>query len=311
MIAYAKTDSGEIYTLKDPLLISIQQEENAPADQLILQFARQEDLPELASVILKEDEQVFFTGIIDEQITVYSSNGKIVKLVARSMAALLLDNESEPMEYFHPTDEVMFLKHAKAFLNSYQGKGKKLSKLIQVKKGASHWSVIEDYCKQNYQTLPRVNEEGELLLCGADTDKTLTFGRLSPSNDVLPYTYLSVTNKRCKPISSVFVRMKHNKGYELEIKNPKLHGKSIVRQRYLNVADTQNINAYHADKMISLSNTQTLEIKLTAPVRINKPLGAQVCLQEYMPQKKWRVIKAYYTQTAQGEETQLWLTEAE
>ena len=59
-------------------------------------------------------EVLVFRGIVDQQDTKISPQGNRLRLVARSLAALLLDNEALPQTYINPSLRGLFERHARA-----------------------------------------------------------------------------------------------------------------------------------------------------------------------------------------------------
>lgn len=309
MICKAVTENGEEVILDNILSICLNQDVLVPADDIIIVAANKEN-EVFAFIELIDDEQTVFSGIVDEQTQIFEADGEIVKIIARSFAALLLDNEALPVQYNCPDDKVIYENHIKPFLNTLNFQDGSYSGVLQAKKGVSHWKIIEEYCLNTYNAYPRVNEDAQVILNGKISDKKLVFSNSSKDNR-LPYKFLSLTKRRCNQISSVFVRCEDGKGYNLEIENDKVKDKNILRQRFLNVVDTQDATIYHADKMIESSNIGNFEIKLVAPGRILKSLSAAVNIDDskyYSKQENLTVIRIKYTLGANGEETTLWLS---
>lgn len=312
MTCYGITESGEKITLNCLLSLYLNQEDGVPADDLTAVFSVINKIPVLSKMTIVHEGETLFTGIVDEQIMRCNSEGKTVKLMARSLAALLLDNEAKPEEYKKPSASVLFLKHIAPFLNEYVGEDTPYNGSLGVNKGVCHWQVLEEFCRNKYNCFPRINEEGKVILNGKYTDKVLTFSNGQKAG-CLPYTAIEMIQRRHKMLSSVWVRTQANKGYDMEIVNEKAKVKGIVRQRYLNVVDTEDATIFHADKMIEKSNETALEIMITSPLPILRCLGATIHLpdEEAEEVKTMKVCKVKYTYTQNGHNTVLTLCEKE
>ncbi len=62
-----------------------------------------------------EEGEVVFFGPVDELQRRFSSEGCMLEIVARSMAALLLENEAIPQTYAYPSLPLLFERHGKPY----------------------------------------------------------------------------------------------------------------------------------------------------------------------------------------------------
>ena len=72
---YGVTEDLEEIGLGDIISLTINREENVPADDLSVTLAYNPDLPEIYRVRLIDDGDTVFTGIVDEQLTAADRNG--------------------------------------------------------------------------------------------------------------------------------------------------------------------------------------------------------------------------------------------
>ena len=92
----SSTGSDKKVALLPPISVQINVHEDAPADDMTVIFPLIEQVPKIATIRVWNGEKPIFSGIIDEQIMGVTKNGAMLKLIARSRAALLLDNEAMP-----------------------------------------------------------------------------------------------------------------------------------------------------------------------------------------------------------------------
>lgn len=150
----AKTLDGRLLTLPPPIRLSYNADRDIPCDDLdvTLPLTGQEEFCEVA---LAREGTPLLEGIVDRQISENSGEGRTLRLECRSKTALLLDNEVKPYIYFQLTSGQLFERFAApcGVLGArFPFEGKK--NFLTVKKGSSHWKVIEDFCLQVYQKQP-------------------------------------------------------------------------------------------------------------------------------------------------------------
>ena len=258
MLTFIATDIfGVDVPLPQPLSITINQEENVPADDLTVVFPLVYNLQELNRILVKDNDVIVFKGIVDEQQAISNKNGAFLKIIARSMAAVLLDNESKPVSYINPSVSVIFSRHLDPCgIESYKGDNLSCVGSFNVPKGSTNWQVLNSFCIKTFGNSPRIESDGTANFKGLARDRKIVF---SNSNGI---NYISVTenNKRCNLISSVWVKTDEQGDYATEVKNDGVADRSIKRERYIDA--TVNTDLYVADKMINNSLDSSYELTL-------------------------------------------------
>ena len=117
------TREGEVLCPRNALSVSLRADLNVPADSLELLFPYSERLDrDISGVRVLLDGKTVFNGRPDELIRQRPSGGVTLKLTARSLAALLLDNEAEPLCYHEPSAAFIAEKHLIPFgITEYSG----------------------------------------------------------------------------------------------------------------------------------------------------------------------------------------------
>ena len=257
--------------LNSILALSINKEENVPADDMTAVFAYQ-DLNELVSVKMYDNDEIEFTGIVDEQQKIVTGGGMYLKIIARSMAGALLDNESVPVTYNHPSTSLIFERHVKPFgIKSYNGNNSTYFGELVISKGMSNFQALSNFCNNCFSTTPRINSKGEVDINGLSYDKSVTF---SPKESEGGIEYISMTEsiKRCEEVSAVNVKVTNSSGYLNVVKNDDAQKRKIKRERYLNAVLTDTPMKC-ADIMIKNGKQNSYYVKLVCPFRHLDILG--------------------------------------
>lgn len=250
--------NDNVVLINDPYTLNINMEENVPCDDMTAVFAYV-DCDELKSVKVCDNDTVVFCGVVDEQQRISSESGAFLKIVARSMAAHLVDNESVPISYMHPSISVIENRHTKPFGISIAGEHDNTYFGTQtVKKGDTNWQAVEDFSKNVYMSTPRVNANGELILGGVQNDTLTVF---SNNGGGIRYTQFKENIKRCEEISTVRIKVTNSSGYHSTVENADALRRGIKRERYLNAVLTDTPATY-ADSMIRNGRKKSYEITL-------------------------------------------------
>ncbi|MGN1130411.1 MAG: hypothetical protein ACI4Q8_03585, partial [Ruminococcus sp.] len=152
MLTFIATDIfGVDVPLPQPLSVTINQEENVPADDLTVVFPFAEGLNELDKILVKDMGVIVFKGVVDEQQAISNKSGAFLRIIARSMAAVLLDNESKPASYINPSVSVIFSRHLEPCgIESYKGDNLSCVGSFNIPKGSTNWQVLNSFCIKTF-----------------------------------------------------------------------------------------------------------------------------------------------------------------
>lgn len=252
---------GAEWTPKAISKLVIEVDENVPADSLYAEFPYMV-CPEPVGVRVFSDDAEVFRGVIDEEEHAADGSGETLKISARSMAALLLDNEAAPCGYDHPSAALMYERYAKPFGLTLSEKDDAVYFGEQsVLKGDSCYSVLKNFCTACYSALPRISSTGTLSFKGIMKEDETRFGN---TKGAVRFLSLSETRKRCEEISEVVVKTNSGGGYTLPIMNADALSRGIARRRYLNATLTQSPMRC-ADAMIANGQRKAYSVKLRCP----------------------------------------------
>lgn len=292
------TGSG-IVNLPSPITVTYNSEFSVPADDITIEIPYL-DCNDGDFLYGYNGDKLVFKGQIDEITTQKSKEKVTVKIVARSMAGILLDNEAEPCIYFNASSSVIFNKHLKPFgFNSYIGDDEPYFGYVRISKGMSEWQVLENYCVNKYGKKPRINGDGNVVF-NFDTDKNIVcFGK----NEKYDYTSIKSNVKRHKIISEVRLKLEQGNRYGSVVKNS-LADTRLVRRRYVDALSGGGSIAT-ADRMIKNSNESSFEIILECPYMLMCEVGSKATVKDSAlgDFNSLYIYKVRYTSSSNGEKT--------
>ena len=286
--------------LRDIISLTINQEENVPADDLSVTLSYNREMPELYKVLLKENGETVFKGIVDEQQIVTDDSTAYNRIIARSMAALLLDSESEPVSYNQPSTSVIFKYHIEPLgIKKYKGDNILAKEHLNIPKGSTNWQAVEAFSKLAFGRFPRVEGDGTINFNGVINDTEILFS----NNGGIGYNSIKENNKRCKILSNVRVKVKSGGGYDMNVKNE--YANSLIkRERYLD-ASVASASPDIAQIMIDKGNAMSYELELKSPYRLLNILGAKALISDSLIGERagLYVSSVYYKLTPDSEFT--------
>lgn len=300
MLNFKISTGGGIINLPSPIAVTYNSELSVPADDIIIEIPYKVNCNDGDFLYGYNGEKLVFKGQIDEIITQKSKEKITVKITARSMAGILLDNEAEPCIYFNASSSVIFNKHLKPFgFNSYIGDDEPYFGYVRISKGMSEWQVLENYCVNKYGKNPRITGDGKVIFNGSADIKKVCFGK----NEKYDYTSIKSTVKRYKVISEVKLRLTQGNRYGSVIKNS-VADTRLVRKRYVDALSGGG-SIGTADRMIKNSNSNAFEMILECPYMLMCEVGSKATVNDGVLGNfdslyiyKWR-----YTSNSNGEKT--------
>ncbi|MDP4119455.1 MAG: hypothetical protein Q8876_00140 [Bacillota bacterium] len=279
MLSYsAITANGDTITLSTPSSLIIQKETDVPADMLTALFPTEIALPELQMLTVSDGDTTVFTGIVDEQDMASAISGSFVKVVARSLAALLLDNEALPQNYINPTIEVIFDRHIRDYgLAGFISDKPASEGTLSVTKGVTEWYVLNSFCKNFLNTTPRITENGMVDVSESAQKNAVLFNN---NGSEIQYFISNVSIKRNKLISQVLVRTDLKSGYTFSVFNKDAVTRGVKRKRYLNAVGDNYGMIQTADKIMDIGNEDSFDLTIVCPCMIVNCLGSKAVLED-------------------------------
>jgi len=200
--------TGRSYEL--PLLLGwdIQHTLGSPCDSFEVSFLFQNDMLEplrrAVRFSAEHQGQRVFRGVVDEIEVQAAPDGLTARLSGRGLAALLMDNEAESADYFGADLAFILSRHVLPWgIEDIEMEANPATAEFSVSSGASHWKVLDEFCRMCAGFRPRFTPAGVLLL--AETEgRSLELGG---SGAVLRQVY---RQDRYGVISSVLVKAYSN-----------------------------------------------------------------------------------------------------
>lgn len=219
---------GEKIEPKQVISYEMTSEVGAACDGLRLTFESAQPLGEIVCVKAYDEKRLVFNGAPDVQKLTADARGFVNFIYARSSAALLVDNEAKPFQYFKPSAEQLCLNNA-ADLGFTCELGRIYSESSYfVPKGKSRFGAINDFVfavfgANIYVTPNNAIRAFEL----SDRVKRL---------DAYTLGSVSCIINRSEPISEIDYKISAADNYVFHYKNEFAAKRGIRRGRLLNLS---------------------------------------------------------------------------
>lgn len=259
---FALYANGERCALSAPCSFELSQDSLVPADSLYAVFPC-EIADELAEIYVTEGKEEIFRGIVDEQIVTFGEEVQ-TKVIARSMAALLLDNEAKPRNLFCPSAKVIFSLYMEPLgLEKFLGADRCVQGNFDVRKGMSCWQAVENFGIKAFGKAPRI--EGATAVFSNEEGAEVVF---SDNGEGIPFTSFAHNRLRCRIISKVRAKTETPGDYRVEITNHQAVNSGIIRERYLDATSLSATPLSKAYEVLENSKRNSQEITLVCPCRV-------------------------------------------
>ena len=273
MLSFAVTDiSGKKQTMRNPLRLSLISSREAPADGLSVTFAVCGEIPVITMIEMNDNDECLFRGTVDRQTERRSEGGCLLTIDARSLAALLLDNEALPQTYCLPSMPLLMERHFNRLgFYDFIGADCPFNGEMTVSKGMSEWTVLKSFCDAFTGTEPRVTGDGVIDISGENREKVFLSRKRLLS--------LQRIRNRSALVSELIARTRTNGGYEMPLESGLAKRMGIVRRRYVNSIDGKSRTVLTAEAMLKNRDEAFETYRLTAEGRLVCPVGAQLELE--------------------------------
>ncbi|MDQ5983847.1 MAG: hypothetical protein RUMPE_00876 [Eubacteriales bacterium SKADARSKE-1] len=307
MTYIAETVNGDLIDLKQPLEVTLNQAEEAPADDISAVFPINKKIEELKNISIYSNFKKIFYGLLDTQKTSCTPSGTFLNITARSMAALLLDNEACPQTYSVPSLLIIFNRHIRPYgFTSFSGDSKQFPLELVVSKGMSEWEVLETFCTDYLRVYPRINSDMTINATRALSINNIVF---SNKGQGIKYNYIYENIKRHKLYSEVFVRATKDGAYSLEVKDKDAINRGINTKRYLNAIDSIKTPTVCGEIMLQTAQNNAYEICVVCPGEVSLNIGDKATINDTLfgAIKNLVVSKIKYTLDSMSERTEVFL----
>ncbi len=261
--------------IKDILSMRLKSSRFIPADSLSLSVIMKETSQKFSKIKLFINNSLFFYGIIDSQSINIENNIVYTSFECRSISALMLDNEVKPHIYFKLSSEQLIERHIKPFgIKGAIFPYPTTINFIQIKKGSSHWSVVDLFCKQQYNKIPFLKSDGFISVENF-SNNNITFSNNNPR--YINYISAKIIDNRYKIISKIFIKTgidSYGPSYGKHINNHIAEKLNIIRERYCHPTKKWLKNSKaSAEYFMKNYQRESISIDLIIPKIININLG--------------------------------------
>lgn len=289
-----------------PLSLKLSLSINIPAHSLVA-IIPYENYTSGETLFVYKDKEVIFKGIIDEEQRIISTEGSFIKLVARSLMGVLLDNEIEPVVLNKATSSFLGEKYLKPFSIPYDEGEDILSTTINGELGTTVYQVLSAFSNEVYSCDPYLSADGHFSFKGCKNSSEIYF---SNSNGV-KYNSFTEYKKPCEQISEIRYMM-NKQGYCYRLINPETKGSSLKRVRYLDCRLSSETSVYDGEILMRNQNRESYYIKITSPFFLVNFLGsgAKVDIED-LKDKEFIVSEIITTFSSKGVSSEVTLMRKE
>ncbi len=243
--------------------ISNNQPNNTPLTAYV-SYTNNNKVSAISDVELKDIPIVSIPGIY------YLPNDK------SNIIAIPIDNEVKPHIYFKLSSEQLIERHIKPFgIKGAIFPYPTTINFIQIKKGSSHWSVVDLFCKQQYNKIPFLRSDGFISVENFSNNNNITFSNNNPR--YINYISAKIIDNRYKIISKIFIKTgidSYGPSYGKHINNHIAEKLNIIRERYFHPTKEWLKNSKaSAEYFMKNYQRESISIDLIIPKIININLG--------------------------------------
>lgn len=264
-------------------------------------------LEECCRLVVEEEGQRRFTGVLDECQLSWSEKGSVLTLSGRGLAALLLDNESPGRDYQAATLADILREH----VTPYGIQVAKVGKLPTVPNfstatGSSQWQVLYSFAKYHGGVEPRFDMYGALTVDSGEQGRLL---KLEDSHGPLELTW---RDKRYGVYSEILVRDRGS------LKEQRVADENFIRQggacqRVMTMPGKSAYEAmrYSGEYQLKESYARRFRLYITLPGSYVCEPGdrVQIDLEKPKIQGLWRVLETESILDHRGQRVTLTLGE--
>lgn len=235
-----------------------------PADDFDVQFVydsgMEKMLEDAVSFRGSWQGKTVFSGVVDEYEIKTDSGGQLVRVTGRGMAARLLDNESEPVQYVTCTLEDILNNHVRPYgITDIEVGCAGSAAGYTVESGSSQWTALYNFCKYVCGITPRFSRSGTLVLA-PESGNMVQIDASSGADEVV------FNERRYGVVSSVLVRHTADCSQET-VEDAQGRSRGICCRRVVTVPRAPGYDAvrYTGRYQISESKTDSVTCSLTLP----------------------------------------------
>lgn len=209
------------------------------------------------------ENELVFTGVVDESEVSWSAQGCRLEVNGRGLAALLLDNEAVGMDYDVATIQDILKEHVQPYgIQVTQAEPFPAVERFGVAHGCSEWSVLYQFVRYHGGVTPHFDRQGNLILGRWPDDVS------SVIHDRAPVTALNARNRRYGVLSEIWVREAGNSPAVHRIVNEDFKAAGGQCRRMFTMPGKSNYQAMRYQGEYQLKYSQREQLKLDIEVAL-------------------------------------------
>ncbi len=184
MIGQIETCGGERYTLPVLYRWELRYTGGVPCDSFSLRCAYEAEMADVLCRAVRftatENKKTVFRGVIDEYSAVCDEKGRWLEINGRGLAALLLDNEAEALNYQRATMGEILGNHVQPYGIRCAGQDELAGENYRVESGSSEWKAVSSFTHYYGGFWPFFTKTGEMIVQRERQRRMLTLDGRTP-----------------------------------------------------------------------------------------------------------------------------------
>ncbi len=259
------TYDGHSYRLPTLLSWDLRYTASVPCDSMEAACLYNEEmaevLPKATRFTAGEEGKIVLNGVVDAYEVSLSTQGLLLTIEGRGMAALLLDNESEAVTYGGASLEEILARHVRPYGLRAVAQVPVYGRNYAVSAGSSQWKALWDFTRRFGGFMPYFRPDGTLVAAPLSGS-----GRTFSVGDDDPVLSLSRREQRYGVISEMLIIDKVQ-GVRHRVENPDFLRTGGQRRHILYMPrSTERERRYTGEYQIEQSEQEHREIRLTLPL---------------------------------------------
>jgi len=268
MTAFLMTGDGSRYELPELLEWELDYSCGTPCDSFrvvsLWQCGSDDVLGRVVRFEAFQGREQVFAGVVDECEVTWSAQGCRLEVSGRGMAALLLDNEAQGLDYQVATLRDILRDHVLPYgIQVARQESLPAVERFSIDYGSSEWAVLYEFACYHAGITPRFDRQGRLVLARWQDEEVRVI------HDRVPVTALSARDKRYGVLSEIWVREAGKEPAMQTVSNETFKDEGGQCRRMYTMPTKSNYQAmryqgrYQLDK--SASEQLRLEVEIALP----------------------------------------------
>lgn len=220
-----------------------------------------------------------FSGRLYRRKAVWSGGFWQEELTAAGYDAGLTENQVQPQQRQNLTSAQLYSEFVAPYMRTSANDlpaGQIAS--IEITRGMTAWGVVDTFCRQVYQKIPKLTRDGRLTV-DWDTGNTHAIGNQPASAH--PYAALSFLDDRTSLLSVVYGQRQDDDGFPYSMVSDLTPSYGLMRSRYVKISPAwAGQPALAVQERMLNAQIDSYELEITLPELLWAEPGDQVTLDD-------------------------------